>query len=96
MSCLAASLQELTLEQFVERFERPRIPVVITGLTDSWGAGAAWAPSALRARFGEHRFKVLMMHGQHSFCPSSIRLMCCAQLGHQELAHPLMHGQLSF
>ena len=60
--------QELTLEQFVERFERPRIPVVITGLTDSWGAGAAWAPTALRARFGEHRFKVSVMHGQH---PSS-------------------------
>lgn len=44
----------------MERFERPRIPVVITGLTDRWGAGAAWAPPALRARFGEHRFKVVM------------------------------------
>lgn len=49
--------QELTLEQFVERYERPRIPVVITGLTDGWAAAQAWTPAALRARFGEHRFK---------------------------------------
>lgn len=57
--------QGLTLEQFVERFERPRIPVVITGLTDAWPAQQAWTPTALRARYGEHRFKVTF--GCHLF-----------------------------
>jgi hypothetical protein len=64
--------KELTLEQFVERFERPRIPVVITGLTDSWGAGAAWAPAALRARFGEHRFKARVLHSTADACAATL------------------------
>ncbi len=43
----------------MERYEQPRIPVVITGLTDAWPATHAWTPAALRAEYGDHRFKVL-------------------------------------
>lgn len=42
----------------MERFERPRLPVIITGLTQDWPAAQAWAPEQLAARFGEHKFKV--------------------------------------
>ena len=46
------------MEQFVERFERPRIPVVITGLCDGWRAGDAWQQQDLLKHYGEHKFKV--------------------------------------
>eukprot|EP00798_Chlamydomonas_sp_ICE-L_P020979 gene20980-27834_t len=50
--------KDLSVEEFVERFERPRLPVVITGLTEGWPADKGWEPEALAARFGEHKFKV--------------------------------------
>ena len=46
------------MEQFVARFERPRIPVVITGLCDGWRAGQAWQQQDLLQHYGEHKFKV--------------------------------------
>jgi hypothetical protein len=50
--------QELAPGEFAERFERPRLPVVVTGLLDAWPAQEAWAPAALLERFGTHKFKV--------------------------------------
>lgn len=49
--------QELTVEQFVERFERPRIPVVLTGLCDGWRAAHAWRQPELLQQYGDHKFK---------------------------------------
>lgn len=49
---------DLTLQQFVERFEQPRQPVVITGLCDGWAAVEGWTPERLLKRFGDHKFKV--------------------------------------
>ncbi len=46
------------MEQFVERFERPRLPVVITGLCEPWRAAQEWDEAGLLRRFGEHKFKV--------------------------------------
>ena len=46
------------MEQFIERFERPRIPVVIIGLCDGWRAGQAWQQEELLKHYGEHKFKV--------------------------------------
>ena len=48
------------MAEFIERYERPRLPVVITGLTDSWnaGRGGAWSVEKLVEQFGSHRFKV--------------------------------------
>lgn len=55
----SSALQELTVEQFVDRYERPRIPVVITGLCDGWRAASAWRQPDLLERYGDHKFKVL-------------------------------------
>ena len=58
------AMQNLTVAEFVERFERPRLPVVITGLCDGWKARGNWTEEGLLRRYGEHKFKV---------CPISIR-----------------------
>jgi hypothetical protein len=52
-----AAPQSITPEEFAERFERPRLPVVVTGLTGGWAANAAWAPEALLRAYGGHKFK---------------------------------------
>ena len=54
-ACLGQDLME---EEFTERYERPRVPVVIKGLCDAWPARELWTEEGLLRRFGEHRFKV--------------------------------------
>jgi len=49
---------ELSVEQFVERYEQPRVPVVLTGLTERWPAAREWTPERLLSRFQQHSFKV--------------------------------------
>ena len=51
-------MQDITLAEFVRRFERPRLPVVLTGLCDPWPAAERWKLDSLLERFGEHKFKV--------------------------------------
>eukprot|EP00879_Flechtneria_rotunda_P029484 GHRR01031892.1.p1 GENE.GHRR01031892.1~~GHRR01031892.1.p1 ORF type:complete len:132 (+),score=29.12 GHRR01031892.1:790-1185(+) len=51
-------LQDLNPQYFVEKFELPRVPVVITGLTDSWAVNEQWTPKQLMAKFKDHKFKV--------------------------------------
>lgn len=51
-------LQDLSVQEFVDRFEAPRLPVVITGLTDSWKAKTEWTEDRLLQRFADHKFKV--------------------------------------
>jgi len=50
--------QDITLAEFVRRFERPRLPVVLTGLCDPWPAADRWKLDRLLERFGDHKFKV--------------------------------------
>ena len=45
------------MEQFVERYERPRLPVVVTGLCDRWPAAQRWSVPGLLERFAHHKFK---------------------------------------
>ena len=59
--------QDLRVEQFVERFERPRLPVVITGLCDSWKGQERWTEESLVRHYGEHKFKV---------CHEQLRILC--------------------
>ncbi|PNH12602.1 Bifunctional arginine demethylase and lysyl-hydroxylase JMJD6 [Tetrabaena socialis] len=54
---MALGVCDLTPQQFVERYERPRIPVVITGLADEWPAGREWTPERLAQVYGSHKFK---------------------------------------
>lgn len=49
---------QLSWVQFVEQFERPRQPCIITGLCDSWRAAQEWTPERLAARLGDCKFKV--------------------------------------
>lgn len=53
---IAAS--DLTLEEFIERFERPKQPCIITGLCEGWRATQEWTPERLLAKYGDHKFKV--------------------------------------
>lgn len=61
-------MQDLTVEQFVSQYEAPRVPVVITGLTDNWPAQQQWTPKRLLEQYREHRFKVgaNTQHNQHN------------------------------
>ena len=53
--------KDLTVEEFEERYERPKKPVIITGLCDGWHAGEAWTEERLLQHYGEHKFKVQML-----------------------------------
>ncbi len=48
----------LTLEQFVQRYEAPRRPVMLTGLCGGWRAAQEWTPDRLLERLGDCKFKV--------------------------------------
>jgi histone arginine demethylase JMJD6 len=63
----------VTPAEFAARFERPRLPAVVTGLTAGWRAdggstgsngngsgsgGDAWDLGELLAKYGSHKFKV--------------------------------------
>ena len=52
----------------MELFERPRVPTVITGLTDGWPAQQQWTEQALLERYGQHRFKVGIPHVTPKTC----------------------------
>lgn len=34
--------KEISHQEFIERYEKPRIPVVLTGATDHWLANQKW------------------------------------------------------
>ena len=51
-------LQRMSYEEFVQLYEKPGIPVVITGLQDAWQAQRLWNKADLVQRFGNHKFKV--------------------------------------
>ena len=70
----------LSVEEFVERYERPRRPCVITGLCDGWRAAREWTPDRLLERLGGCKFKV------RSCCqgaPLRAGPSCCVLTGRQ-------------
>lgn len=50
------SARELTVAQFIERFEVPNVPCIITDLVTGWPAYGGWTPATLSARHGAARF----------------------------------------
>ncbi len=64
-------MQRMSYETFVELYERPRIPVVITGLQESWKAQQLWNQADLSRRFGNHKFKVYCVKSWATDCFSS-------------------------
>ncbi|EFA84572.1 transcription factor jumonji [Heterostelium album PN500] len=57
----------LTYEQFVERYERPSIPMVFTNGQLDWPANTEWTKQRLIERFGDVCFKI--SHGDHKNIP---------------------------
>nr|CDJ98019.1 Transcription factor jumonji domain containing protein [Haemonchus contortus] len=47
----------VTVEEFREKYERPRVPCVITGLTDKWKARQNWTFQKLTREYGNSYFK---------------------------------------
>uniref|UniRef100_A0A5S6QZQ0 JmjC domain-containing protein n=1 Tax=Trichuris muris TaxID=70415 RepID=A0A5S6QZQ0_TRIMR len=47
----------LTVEDFVRKYEKPRVPVVITKLIRHWPASHEWTVERLRRKFGNESFK---------------------------------------
>jgi hypothetical protein len=48
----------MTAGKFVELYEGPKQPVVLTGVVDQWPAAQRWTPALLKDKYGEHKFKV--------------------------------------
>ena len=49
----------LTADEFEARFDVPGLPVMLGGLTSSWGGSLeSWQPASLAARFGDRLFKI--------------------------------------
>ncbi len=57
--------QELTVEEFIERFERPRLPVVITGLVDTWRSEEGGEEGGEESKGGEDR-SLRHDHSEHA------------------------------
>jgi histone arginine demethylase JMJD6 len=49
---------ELTLEQFIEKYDRPGVPVIITDVVSKWPANREWTKENLLRRYALNYFKV--------------------------------------
>ena len=52
-------MQKMSHQEFVQLYEKPGIPVVVTGLQDAWQSQKSWKMEELARLFGNHKFKVL-------------------------------------
>jgi hypothetical protein len=51
-------IKDLTVEEFVRKFEAPKKPVIIQGLLDDWPARDKWLPEKLLQRIPDAELKV--------------------------------------
>lgn len=49
---------EVSVEEFIEKFEKPCRPVIIQGITKNWPGQELWQINKLIERFGESMFKI--------------------------------------
>ena len=52
------SAKEVSVREFRERFENPRLPCIITDAMDHWPAMQTWTYDGFLDRFANHKFKV--------------------------------------
>ena len=52
------NVNEITVEQFIEKYERGSRPCILTGVTEKWRGNTEWQLSRLLERFPEAKFKV--------------------------------------
>ena len=48
---------QITVQDFIAKYEIPKRPVVITGLCSDWPALAHWKEGQLLSKYSQHRFK---------------------------------------
>jgi len=48
----------ITVEEFLEKYEKGSKPVIITGASDDWPAHEKWSLKGMLERFGDSKFKV--------------------------------------
>ena len=49
---------DLTVEEFIERYEKGSRPCIITGVTENWRGNTEWQLKRLMERFGDALFKI--------------------------------------
>lgn len=52
------NINDLTVEEFIERYEKGNRPCIITGVTETWRGSQEWQIKRLVERFGHSRFKI--------------------------------------
>jgi histone arginine demethylase JMJD6 len=51
-------VNDITVEEFVEKFERPSRPVIIQGIADTWPAFKKWTFRKLLKKYADSKFKI--------------------------------------
>jgi len=51
------SVDDLTVEEFIEKYEKPGLPVIISGIARDWPATQNWTKEKLLERHGETKFR---------------------------------------
>ena len=51
------NINEITAQQFIDKYEKGSRPCIITGVADSWPALEAWRVNKLIEKFGSSMFK---------------------------------------
>ncbi|EGG15302.1 transcription factor jumonji [Cavenderia fasciculata] len=64
-------VSELSLQEFIDRYERPVVPVIFTGVQKEWPAQKEWTKERLVERFGDITFKIT--HQDHKRIPMTFR-----------------------
>lgn len=49
---------DITVEDFIEKYERPSRPVIIEGIAETWPAFKKWTFRKLLKKYGESKFKI--------------------------------------
>lgn len=52
------NVNEISVEEFIERYEKGSRPCIITGVTDTWRGMEEWQLKRLLERFGSSLFKI--------------------------------------